>query len=186
MADKIDNNFSSGSRYGLKSHSVSDSRTKTGSRTKKSKKVNKTKLAKSLKVSRQGLYYKPKLPDKDLELKAKIEEALKENKAYGYRRIALHLGINHKRALRVMKLFNLSPIRKIKIPIKKKDLKQKEVDNANLLHGVIIKSPSQVWASDFTYLPYFNNKFIYLATIIDCYTKKIIAWNLSIRFKYQA
>lgn len=169
MANKIDDNFKSGSS------------SKSSARSSKSKKVNKTKLAKSLGVSRQGLYYKPKLPDKDLELKAKIEKALKEHKSYGYRRIALHLGINHKRALRVMKLFNLSPIRKIKIPIKKKDLKQKEADNANLLDGVIIKSPSQVWASDFTYLPYFNNKFIYLATIIDCYTKEIIAWNLSIR-----
>lgn len=169
MANKIDNNF----RFG----SIS----KSSAKSSKSKKVNKTKLAKSLGVSRQGLYYKPKLPDKDLELKTKIEEVLKEHKAYGYRRIALHLGINHKRALRVMKLFNLSPIRKIKVPIKQKDSKQKEADNANLLDGVIIKSPSQVWASDFTYLPYFNNKFIYLATIIDCYTKEIIAWNLSIR-----
>jgi putative transposase len=171
MANKIDNNLGSGSGSGYKASSG----------TNKSKKVNKTKLAKSLGVSRQGLYYKPKLPDKDLELKAEIEEVLKEHKAYGYRRIALHLGINHKRALRVMKLFNLSPIRKIKIPIKKKDSKQKESDNANLLNGIIIKSPSQVWASDFTYLPYFNNRFIYLATIIDCYTKEIIAWNLSIR-----
>ncbi|MFT6220416.1 MAG: hypothetical protein ACJAVG_001133 [Rickettsiales bacterium] len=115
MANKIDNNLGSGSG------------SKASSGTNKSKKVNKTKLAKSLGVSRQGLYYKPKLPDKDLELKSEIEEVLKEHKAYGYRRIALHLGINHKRALRVMKLFNLSPIRKIKIPIKKKDSKQKEM-----------------------------------------------------------
>jgi len=28
-------------------------------------------------------------------------------------------------------------------------------------------------------LPYFNNKFLYLATIIDCFTKEIISWNLS-------
>ncbi|MFT6386450.1 MAG: hypothetical protein ACJAUU_001145 [Rickettsiales bacterium] len=51
---------------------------------------------------------------------------------------------NHKRALRVMKLFNLSPIRKINIPIKKKDSKQKESDNANLPDGIVIKYPSQV------------------------------------------
>ncbi len=28
-------------------------------------------------------------------------------------------------------------------------------------------------------MPYFNNKFFYLATIIDCFTKEIISWNLS-------
>lgn len=146
---------------------------------KNNKKVNKTKLAKNLGICRQSLYYKPKLPAKDLELKKQIEEVLKEHKAYGHKRIALHLGINKKRVLRVMKLFDLSPIRKIKVPVKKQDLKQDEAKNINLIGDLSIKAPSQIWASDFTYLPYFNNKFLYLATIIDCFTKEIIAWNLS-------
>ena len=55
---------------------------------KKDKKVNKTKLAKNLGVCRQSLYYKPKLPTKDLMLKKRIEEVLAEHKAYGHRRIA--------------------------------------------------------------------------------------------------
>ena len=42
-----------------------------------------------------------------------------------------------------------------------------------------INAPSQIWASDFTYLPYFNRKFLYLATIIDCFTKEILGWSLS-------
>ena len=148
---------------------------------KNGKKVNKTKLAKNLGVCRQSLYYKPKLPIKDLELKRQIEEVLAEHKAYGHKRIAIHLRINKKRVLRVMKLFDLSPIRKIKAPVKKQDLKQIEVRNANLITDLTINSPSQIWASDFTYLSYFNNKFLYLATIIDCFTKEIIAWNLSVR-----
>jgi transposase InsO family protein len=114
-----------------------------------------------------------------LILKKQIEEVLAEHKAYGHKRIAIHLRINKKRVLRVMKLFDLSPIRKINAPIKNKDSKQKEADNDNLLNDLTINAPSQAWASDFTYLPYFNNKFLYLATIIDCYTKEIIAWNLS-------
>jgi transcriptional regulator of NAD metabolism len=79
---------------------------------KSNKKVNKAKLAKNLGVCRQSLYYKPKLPAKDLELKKQIEEVLVEHKAYGHKRIVIHLGINKKRILRVMKLFNLSPARK--------------------------------------------------------------------------
>jgi hypothetical protein len=104
---------------------------------KNGKKVNKTKLAKNLGVCRQSLYYKPKLPIKDLELKKQIEEVLAEHKAYGHKRIAIHLGINKKRVLRVMKLFDLSPIRKIKAPLKKQDLKQIEVRNANLIFFAI-------------------------------------------------
>jgi hypothetical protein len=41
---------------------------------KQGNKANKTKLAKNLGICRQSLYYKPKLPAKDLELKKQIEE----------------------------------------------------------------------------------------------------------------
>ena len=58
-------------------------------------------------ISRQNLYYQPKLPAKDLELKNKIEAVGLEHKSYGYRRIAIDLGVNHKRVHRVMKLFGL-------------------------------------------------------------------------------
>ena len=144
------------------------------------KRLNKTKLAKNLGIGRSSLYYKPILPSKDLALKKQIEEVLQEHKAYGYRRVAMHLGINHKRILRVMQLFNLSPIRKIKKPIKKDDLNQERIKNIkNLATDTDINKPSQIWASDFTYLPYFNQKFIYLATIIDCFTREIIGWSLS-------
>lgn len=146
---------------------------------RKSKKVNKTNLAKNLGVCRQSLYYKPKLPAKDLELKKKIEEVLVEHKSYGHKRIAIHLGINRKRVLRVMKLFNLSPTRKPIVPVKIEDLKQEKSKNLNLFKEFNLNSPSQIWASDFTYLPYFNNKSLYLATIIDCFTKEITGWSLS-------
>lgn len=149
----------------------------------KNKKVNKTKLAKNLGIGRSSLYYKPILPSKDLALKKEIEEILKIHKAYGHKRIAIHLGINRKRVLRVMKLFNLSPARKPKAPIKKDDINQEKSNKENLTLDFNLNAPSQIWASDFTYLPYFNNKFIYLATIIDCFTKEIISWNLSVKHK---
>ena len=58
-------------------------------------------------VSRGSIYYKPKLPAKDLLLKQQIEVVLLEHKSYGHRRIAIALGINKKRVRRVMKLFNI-------------------------------------------------------------------------------
>jgi transposase InsO family protein len=59
------------------------------------------------------------------------------------------------------------------------DLKQEKSSNLNLFADFNLNSPSQIWASDFTYLPYFNNKFIYLATIIDCFNKEITGLSLS-------
>lgn len=112
-------------------------------------------------------------------VKKQIEEVLAEHKDYGHKRIAIHLGVNKKRALRVMKLFDLTPLRKPRVPVKSEDFKQKESNNLNLFKKFNLNSPSQIWASDFTYLPYFNNKFLYLATIIDCFTKEITGWSLS-------
>ena len=60
---------------------------------------SKTQLAKQLNVSRSSLYYYPKLPEKDLKLKARIEKVMAVHKAYGHRRIAIALNINKKRIL---------------------------------------------------------------------------------------
>ena len=76
-------------------------------------------------ISRNSLYYKPKLPAKDLLLKQQIETILFEHKSYGHRRIAIALGINKKRVLRIMKLFNLKPKKPRKKPIFKKNKFQK-------------------------------------------------------------
>ncbi len=111
---------------------------------KNNKRINKTKLAKNLGICRQSLYYKPKLPTKDLMLKKQIEEVLVEHKAYGHKRIAIHLGINRKRVLRVMKLFNLSPARKPRVPVKANDLKQEESKKLNLFKEFNLNSPSQI------------------------------------------
>jgi len=141
---------------------------------------SKKELANQLGMSRQSLYYKPKLPGKDLKLKYEIEKVMGKHKRYGHKRIALNLKINKKRILRVMKLFNLKPIRRRKQPFKPEDQNQAPMAIPNLLKGTIIDAPDKAWASDFTYLPYFN-RFIYLATIEDIFTREIIGWEVSTR-----
>lgn len=141
---------------------------------------SKTELAKQLGISRQNLYYQPKLPEKDLKLKTEIEKVMLDNKAYGHKRIAIELSINKKRALRVMKLFDLKPQRKRKKPEKSKDLNQAPMNIPNLIQGTIIDVSNKVWVSDFTYLPYFG-KFVYLATLEDIFTRQIVGWEVSVR-----
>lgn len=141
---------------------------------------SKTALAKELGISRQSLYYKPKLPEKDLKLKADIEKVMTDNKAYGHRRVAWALNINKKRARRVMKLYGLKPQRKRKLPFKPKDINQAPMAIPNLIKGIIVEAPNQVWVSDFTYLPYYG-RFIYFATLEDIFTREIVGWELSTR-----
>ena len=143
-------------------------------------KKSKKELAQQLGVSRASLYYKPKLPAKDLKLKADIEKVMAKHKAYGHKRIAIALNINHKRVLRVMRVFGLKPRRKRKAPPKPKDINQAPMAIPNLIQGIIIEAPNHVWVSDFTYLPYFG-KFVYLATVEDVFTRQIIGWEVSTR-----
>lgn len=139
---------------------------------------SKKQLAKELGVSRQSLYYKPKLPAKDLKLKSEIEKVMVKHKRYGHKRIADEMDINKKRILRVMKLFGLKPLRNRKPPFKPEDQNQAPMAIPNLLKETIIDAPSLAYASDFTYLPYFE-KFIYLATIEDVFTREILGWEVS-------
>ena len=141
---------------------------------------SKKELAKELGISRQSLYYNPKLPEKDLNLKAEIEQVMFDNKAYGHKRIAIHLRINKKRVLRVMKLFGLKPQRTRRKPDKPQDREQAPMVIPNLVKGIIISAPNQVWVSDFTYLPYYG-RFIYLATLEDVFTRLVVGWEISIR-----
>lgn len=67
--------------------------------------IGKSAVCNQISISRSNLYYKLKLPAKDLLLKQRIENVLAEHKAYGARRIALALNVGKKRVKRVMKPF---------------------------------------------------------------------------------
>ena len=76
------------------------------------KKVTKTKIAENLGVSRQSLYYQSKQNPKDEQLKTAILELLSVHKSYGYRRVALALRVNKKRAQRLMHKFKIHPYKR--------------------------------------------------------------------------
>jgi len=139
----------------------------------------KTELAKSLGVSRASLYYEPTLPQKDWLLKIRIEQTLHDHPSYGHKRLAPALHVNKKRIRRVMRLFGIKPYRrKGKKLTKKRDLGQIVAPYQNWL--LLIPFPEYegiVWVSDFTYIP-FHGRFVYLATIIDLFTREVVGWSV--------
>jgi putative transposase len=48
-----------------------------------------------------------------------------------------------------------------------------------LLRGLAIERPNQVWAMDITYIPMARG-FVYLAAVVDWFSRRILAWRLSI------
>lgn len=142
-------------------------------------KMSKTALAVELGIARSSLYYKPKKPPADEELKAKILAVMCEHQAYGHRRVAIALGINHKKIRRVMKLYGLKPqIRRKVRPDKPDDEKCEETRVKNILKMLCPVQPNIVWAGDFTYF-WFIDRFWYLATVIDIYTREIVGWHIA-------
>lgn len=131
----------------------------------------KTLRARELGISRSTLYYKPKKPDKDWVLKVKIEEVLREHPSYGSRRIAQHLHLNRKGVQRVMVLFGIKPYRRRgRKYTKSANIK---VIYPNLLLTTYPAYEGHIWATDFTYI-WFQGRFVYVATVIDLYTRKIV------------
>jgi transposase InsO family protein len=122
-------------------------------------------------VSRSSLYYQSTLKAKDEALKQAILRTWDIHPAYGHRRLAIHLQCNKKRVQRVMKLFTLE------VPIKRR----KSADGAkglvvmyqNWLQTLCPIQANVCWASDFTYL-WYQGQWLYLATIIDVYTRELI------------
>jgi len=141
------------------------------------KEISKAALARSLGVSRSSLYYKPKQEIKDRTLRDRILETLIEHLAYGYRRIAIALHIGKNRAHRVMKKFGIQPRIRHK---KARYGRTKSMSGIpNRTQGISPIAPNVIWVGDFTELHFHGSK-IYLATIIDRFTREVIAWQIGL------
>ena len=149
------------------------------------RKITKDEIARQLGVSRQSLYYKHKRPQIDEEVRRQIEAVLTEHNGYGHKRIAPELKLNKKRILRVMKKFNIKPHRSQARKLRKKgdEGKATEKDAVNIYTLLCPIAPDIIWVSDFTYIK-FQGRFIYMATIMDMYTREIIGVAIS-RFHNQ-
>ena len=148
-------------------------------KTKTETRQTKTALAQKLKISRGMLYYKHKKPVEDEKLKVGIEKVLAHHPAYGHRRIAMELGLNRKRIRRIMKKFHLMPKRRRNQKfIKPDDLGKPETGYINLIENFCPIRSNVVWVGDFTHIR-FGDCWVYLATVMDIYTREIVGWHFA-------
>lgn len=137
------------------------------------------KLAAFLAIDRNNLYKQAKQPDKDVVLKQQIETVMVEHKHYGYRRVAMELGISKNRAQRLMHVCGLHPVYS---PHQRNYKKQvsKRAAPPNLIRdeAIVATTPNELWACDFTYL-FVLGRWYYLSTVIDVFSREIVGWNIS-------
>lgn len=135
-----------------------------------------------LKVPRSTLYYKPKpVSADDLALMKRIDEIYLKWPFYGSRRMVAELrgeghGVNRKRVRRLMRLMGLEAF------YQKPNTSRKHPDHKiypYLLRNLAITHPNQVWCADITYIPMAKG-FVYLVAVMDWYSRRVLAWRLSI------
>jgi putative transposase len=117
---------------------------------------------------------------RDLRLLELLDEEYTRHPFYGSRRMKRYLKdcgyvVNRKKVQRLMQTLGLSGM--APGPHTSKPHPQHKI-YPYLLRGVEISRPNQVWSSDLTYIR-LPRGFVYLAAIIDWYSRKVLAWRLS-------
>lgn len=113
---------------------------------------NKNQIVRKLGISRDSLYYRHRMPAKDRALRREIEKSMREIPGYGSPRVAMALGINRKRAARVMRKHDLKPARRGNPPRKRADEGKEAVRYPCIPSKMSPADPDYKWASDFTFI----------------------------------
>jgi len=134
-----------------------------------------------LNCSRSSYYHQAMERPDEAKLKAEIKAIAADWPTYGYRRVTAQLRrqdwlVNHKRVQRLMQ--------EMDIQAKTKGKKRRTTNSEhgfprypNLVQGLEIVRPEQVWMSDITYIR-LRYDFVYLAVIMDVFTRGIRGWHL--------
>jgi putative transposase len=120
-------------------------------------------------------------PDaEELALLALIDAEYTRHPFYGSRKMVVYLGkqghrVNRKRVQRLMGILGLAGM--APGPSTSRPHPQHKA-YPYLLRGLEIDRPNQVWSSDITYIRLARG-FVYLAAVIDWYSRKVLAWRVS-------
>ncbi len=132
-------------------------------------------------------HYCPKHPREyrereDAELRNAIEAVQADFPRAGYRTVQVYLRrmgrfVGERRIRRIMRRFSLqAEIRRAFVHTT--DSKHSHWVYPNLLPGQCLTGINQAWAADLTYIRIVNG-FVYLAVILDLFSRKVIGWAIS-------
>ena len=138
--------------------------------------------AELLKISRSTVYYRPRpISDADLMLMRRIDELHLNYPFAGSRMLrdmlsqqGLEVGRRHVRTL--MRRMAIETL--YRKPNTSKPAPGHKI-YPYLLRGLSVTRPNQVWSMDITYIPMARG-FVYLAAVVDWFSRRVLAWRLSI------
>jgi transposase InsO family protein len=143
-------------------------------------------MCSALEISKRTYYKYRNKEDSDYYDYLLIKESFEKSKGtYGYRRVREDLIIkygvifNHKKVARIMKKYNLKPeyIKRIRPNVTYKRVEE-NVQPDLVKRKFKTEYRNQIWCTDITYLIW-NNRRMYLSTIIDLYDRHVVAYQIS-------
>ena len=121
--------------------------------------------------------------DQDMEVRHLIQQIALSLPAYGYRRVHGELRrrgqiVNHKRVERLMREDNLLCLRRRRWFVRTTDSRHGFTVYPNLAKDLLLSDINQLWVADITYIR-LCSEFVYLAVLLDAYSRRVIGWELS-------
>jgi len=135
-----------------------------------------------LRVARSTLYWRPAaVSADDLDLMRRLDVQYLATPFYGARRMVAVLRragvlVNRKHVRRLLQLMGIEAI--YQRPNTSKPHPEHRIF-PYLLRGLAIERSNQVWSADITYIPMARG-FLYLVAIMDWFSRRVLAWRLSI------
>ena len=123
----------------------------------------------------------------DEDLAARIRQVHDQDAAYGAPRVTHELNddapadqrVNHKRVARVMRAHRIAGVRlrrRVRTTIPEP---ADQVVPDLLERDFTAPEANRKYVGDITYLPCGGGKFLYLATVIDCYSRRLVGWSIT-------
>lgn len=141
-------------------------------------------------LSPSSYYYRPRRDPTekakaDADLRDRIEHLHLQFPGYGYRRLQKQLAreglaVNAKRIRRVQRRYRLFPVVWRTFRVATTDSNHRLPVYPNRLAGMTLTGINQAWVADVTYIRILTG-FLYLAAILDRYSRRVIGWAISRR-----
>jgi len=135
-------------------------------------------------LAQSSYYYKAREKEEE-EVVQFIEELTGRYPTYGSRRITAMLKrepyeavVSRKRVQRIMREKGLASLKR-RAYKKTTNSRHQFARYENLVANLVIEKPDQVWVCDITYVRLGDGEFVYLAIVMDVFTRTIRGWSLS-------
>ena len=140
------------------------------------------KQAKVLNISRSSVYYLPRpVAERDLKLMRRIDELHMDYPFAGSRMMQ---GLLKQEGFEIGRKHTATLMKKMGVEALYRRPNTSKPEPGHkiypyLLRDVKVVRPNQVWATDISYIPMARG-FVYLTAVIDWFTRRVLAWRVSI------